>query len=273
MQKFILSEINVYPIKSLGGVSLKIAKVEKRGLQLDRRWMLVDEKMKFISQRAYPQMSLLRVEIGVNGLKISHKKDFGEIIFIPFNNSFEEEIEVKIWDDFCKAQAMAESYGRWFSKILGIKCMLVFMPDDSLRRVDPRYSSGDEIVGFADAYPFLLIGQSSLNELNSRLEKRIPMNRFRPNLVFTGGESFIEDKWEKFRIGNIEFECVKPCARCTVTTVNQDTSEVCKEPLATLSLFRKFGNQVLFGQNLIHAGEGNISIGDELEVIEEKSKV
>lgn len=273
MPKFILSEINVYPIKSLSGVSLETAKVEKRGLQLDRRWMLVDEKMNFISQRAYPQMSLIRVEIGVNGLKVSHKKYFGENIFVPFNNSFEEEIEVKIWDDLCEAKALNKNFGSWFSKILGIKCRLVFMPDDSIRKVDPKYSSGDEIVGFADAYPFLLIGQSSLNELNYKLEKPIPMNRFRPNLVFTGGESFIEDRWKKFRIGNVEFECVKPCARCTVTTVNQDTSEVGKEPLATLSLFRKFGNKVLFGQNLIHAGEGNISIGDELEVIEEKSEV
>lgn len=272
MQKFILSEINVYPIKSLGGISLKTAKVEKKGLQFDRRWMLVDDENKFISQRAHPQMSLIKVEIGVNGLKVNHKKYFGENIFIPFVNSCEEEeIEVKIWDDLCKAKALNKNYGNWFSKILGIKCKLVYMPSDTNRKVDLKFSHGNEIVSFADAYPFLLIGQSSLNELNSKLKEPVPVNRFRPNLVFTGGNPFVEDKWKKFKIADVEFECVKPCARCTVTTVNQDTAETGKEPLATLSSFRKFGNKILFGQNLIHSGEGNIKVGDELEMIEEKS--
>ena len=273
MQKFVLSEINIYPIKSLGGISLKTAKVENRGLQFDRRWMLVDDENKFISQRTYPQMSLIKVEVGTNGLKVSHKKYFGENIFIPFNNSTEEEIEVKIWDDVCTAKALNKNYGSWFSKILGINCRLVFMPDDAIRKVDSKYSHGNEIVSFADAYPFLLIGQSSLNELNSKLKEAVPMNRFRPNLVFSGGDPFIEDKWKKFRIGNVEFESVKPCARCTITTVDQDTSEIGKEPLATLSQFRKFGNKVLFGQNLIHLGEGTINIGDEFEIIEEKPEV
>ncbi len=273
MNKFILSEINIYPIKSLGGICLNSAKIEKRGLQFDRRWMLVDEDGKFISQRVYPQMSLIKSDIGVNGLKVSHKKYFGESIFIPFVNSSDEEIKVKIWDDYCKAILLDKTFANWFSKILGVKCKLVFMPDDSIRKVDPKYSSGKEIVSFADAYPFLLIGQSSLDELNSRLEKPVATNRFRPNFVFTGGDSFIEDKWKKFKMGNVEFECAKPCARCTVTTVNQVTAEVGKEPLATLSLFRKFGNKILFGQNLIHSGEGNINVGDELEVIEEKSGI
>ncbi len=270
MQKFILSEINIYPIKSLGGIILKTAMVEKRGLRLDRRWMLVDDENKFISQREYPQMALIKVEAGVNGLKVSHKKYFGESIFIPFNNHTVEEIEVKIWNDVCLAQLLNKNYGSWFSKILGIKCNLVFMPDGSIRKVDTKYSNGNEIVSFADAYPFLLIGQSSLDELNSKLSAPVPMNRFRPNLVFTGGNAFVEDKWKKFKIGDVEFECVKPCARCTITTVNQDTAEMKKEPLATLSKFRKFGNKVLFGQNLIHKGEGVIKIGDELTILEEK---
>ncbi|MCL6100716.1 MAG: MOSC domain-containing protein, partial [Bacteroidetes bacterium] len=118
--------------------------------------------------------------------------------------------------------------------------------------------------------PFLIIGQQSLNDLNSRLDEKVPMNRFRPNFVFDGGEPFDEDKWRKFKIGNVIFESVKPCSRCLVTTVNQETAEVKEEPLKTLSRYRAKDNHVYFGQNLLHEMNGVLKVGDEIEILEFK---
>lgn len=144
------------------------------------------------------------------------------------------------------------------------------MPNDTLRQVDNKYAHDKEIVGFADAYPFLLIGQSSLDELNSRLEIKLPMNRFRPNLVFSGGEPFDEDRIKSFAIGDITFYPVKPCARCIVTTIDQENAATNVEPLKTLATYRTINNKVMFGQNIIHRGSGTIKVGDELAVLEWK---
>jgi uncharacterized protein len=125
--------------------------------------------------------------------------------------------------------------------------------------------SEDKIVSFADAYPFLIIGQSSLDDLNSRMDVKLPMNRFRTNFVFTGGKPFDEDNWKDFMIGNVKFRAVKPCARCVITTTNQETAERSSEPLRTLSTFRKSGNKVLFGMNLVADTIGVVNVGDEIK--------
>ncbi len=264
MAEIILSEINVYPIKSAAGISLKNAKVGEKGLEFDRRWMLVDEKGKFISQRSYPDLSLVTVNIEKEGLTVKHKvKNYGNL-FIPFEIDEEHQKEVEIWNDKCFAVPVSNAADCWFGKVLGMPCQLVYMQENSKRMVNPKYSVGKETVGFADGFPFLLIGQSSLVNLNSKLKKPVEMNRFRPNLVFTGGEPFIEETWIEFKIGPITFYPVKPCARCVITTVDQDTAERGSEPLATLSTYRKKNNKVLFGQNLIHRGSGIINVGDAL---------
>jgi len=154
--------------------------------------------------------------------------------------------------------------------MLQIKCRLVYMPVSTFRQVDERYAEPGQITSFSDAYPFLMIGQASLDELNSRLEEAVPMDRFRPNIVFTGGEAFQEDQMQHFRINNINFYGVKPCARCQVITIDQENGITGKEPLKTLSDYRKKNNKVYFGQNLVHRGEGNISVGDEISINELK---
>ena len=268
MTEFILSEIYIYPIKSAAGVSLKKASVVEKGLELDRKWMLVDDEGKFISQRTCHELSLINVEILSDGLAVKHKtRNLGEL-FIPFEADEEFTIPVKIWNDECRAVLVGNAADCWFSKALGITCRLVFMHDNIIRPVDPQYSTGNETVGFADGFPFLLIGQSSLDNLNSKLEKHVSIKRFRPNIVFKGGEPFAEDNWRKFKIGRVTFFPVKPCARCIVTTIDQDTGEIGNEPLQTLSSFRKKNNKVLFGQNLIHEGIGKIKVGDSLNILE-----
>jgi len=264
---FILSEIFVYPIKSVSGISLNEAYIGEKGIEKDRRWMIINEEGKFLSQRTYPELSLVYVNIENDGLVVKHKYKNYDELFIPFEADEEYTRDVEIWNDKCGAVLVSNAADCWFSKVLGIPCRLVYMPDNTKRIVDPRYSDGNKTVGFADGFPFLLIGQSSLDDLNSKLELPININRFRPNLVFTGGEPFSEDLWKKFKIGSITFFPVKPCARCTIPTINQETGEKGKEPLVTLSSYRMKNNKVYFGQNLVSEGSGIIKVGDPLFVI------
>ncbi len=260
-----LSEINIYPIKSLGGISLQSAVVEERGLKYDRRWVLVDESKTFFTQRDFPEMALINVLVENNGLKLQHKVKTIEPLFVPFEFEHSVKDKVVIWDDIVIGEFYNPQIDEWFSDILGIKCRLVKMPESTMRTVDETYAK-NKIVSFADGYPFLIIGQSSLDDLNSKLEKPLPMNRFRTNFVFTGGRPFEEDNWKKFKIGNVNFEAVKPCARCVITTTDQDTAERFKEPLLTLSKFRNFNNKVLFGMNLVCESTGQIRVGDKIEL-------
>ncbi|MEJ5262862.1 MAG: MOSC N-terminal beta barrel domain-containing protein, partial [Ignavibacterium sp.] len=244
----LLSEIFIYPIKSLGGISLTEVVVEQRGLQFDRRMMLIDEHRMFITQRDYPKMALLKTKIINDELIVYHSVNKQSLtIQLRELNQSSRKIKVTIWDDECTSLIVSDEANQFFSDILKIKCSLVYMPDEEKRIVDPnkKYVTDEHIVSFADGYPFLIIGQSSLDELNRRMPKPLPMNRFRTNFVFTGGEPFEEDNWSDFLIGEIKFKAVKPCARCVITTTDQNTAERNQEPLKTLATFRRFGNKVL----------------------------
>ena len=258
-----LSEINIYPIKSLGGISLQSSVVEERGLKYDRRWVLVDESNTFFTQRDFPEMALIKVSVENNGLQLKHKTKTIEPLVVPFGFEHREKSDVVIWEDVVIGEFYNSQIDEWFSDIIGVKCHLVKMPETTKRVVDTTYAK-NKIVSFADGYPFLIIGQASLDDLNSRLEKPLPMNRFRTNFVFTGGKPFEEDTWKKFKIGNVIFQAVKPCARCVITTTDQETAERAHEPLLTLSKYRKIDNKVMFGMNLVCESTGKVSIGDKI---------
>ncbi|MGZ3764601.1 MAG: MOSC domain-containing protein [Mucilaginibacter sp.] len=261
-----VSQLYIYPIKSLGGIAVDKASVTDRGFKYDRRWMLVDQNNIFISQREIPQMALMQLQIKDDGIYVSFPTR--NLSFtIPFKPRQNEFANVSIWDDICVGQFVCDEADHWFSNMLGVTCRLVYMPDESLRITDPNYTSPGNITSFADAYPFLIIGQSSLDDLNSRLEQTLPINRFRPNIVFTGGEPFAEDLMHTLVIGGIRFYGVKLCARCPIPTIDQATAQRSKEPLKTLSRYRLKNNKVLFGQNLVHDGLGEISVGDSIDVI------
>jgi uncharacterized protein YcbX len=262
-----LSEINIFPVKSLGGISLETSVIEHRGLRNDRRWMLVDEKGKFLTQREIARMSLVKIERGNENFTASSN---GASPFeFPLMIADGEETVVVIWNSIVKALAFGNPADEWFSEILGRKCRLVFMPESSERSVNEKYAVKEtDIVNFADGYPFMLIGQASLDDLNSRLVEKLPMNRFRPNFVVSGSDAFAEDDWKKIRIGDTVFDIVKPCERCVITTIDQQTAIASKEPLRELSQYRNFNGKILFGQNLIaESYGGTISVGDEVEVI------
>lgn len=270
--EMILSEINIYPIKSLAGISVHVAHVEDRGLAFDRRWMLIDEKRQFITQREFPVMATINVAISDGRLYAQH----GGLrqLEIPAKPTSDERVTVKIWSSSVKARPYESDVNRWFSEILGTPCRLVLMPEETKRKVNPLYAVRrfQDTVSFADGYPFLLIGESSLADLNSRLETPLPMNRFRPNLVVSGGEAFAEDRWKKIRVGETTFHVVKPCARCVITTVDQTRGEKDgNEPLKTLATYRNKNGKVLFGQNLIaETAGGTIRVGDVIDVLERR---
>ncbi|MFZ1720693.1 MAG: MOSC N-terminal beta barrel domain-containing protein [Candidatus Moraniibacteriota bacterium] len=263
MSQLILSEIYIYPIKSLGGISVDSAIAEARGLKYDRRFLLVDENAMFMTQRDFPQLALLKLSFSENGFEVLNIKDNSHLI-LPFESDSNKNISVTIWNDVCKAVKLGKDFDDWFSNAVGKKCSLVYMPDDEKRIVEKKYINDEHIVSFADAYPFLIIGQSSLDDLNARLDIPIPMNRFRTNFVFTGGKPYEEDGWKDFKIGKAEFKAVKPCARCVITTTDQQTANRCDEPLKTLSTYRKLNNKVMFGMNVICEEPSIISVNDSI---------
>jgi uncharacterized protein len=264
MALLILSEIWIYPIKSLGGIRLASAKVMPKGLRYDRRWMLIDEAGKFITQRIHSKMAFFKLSLSDGEFTINFT---GDKIHLPVNPLLSKNpVSATVWDDTVVVYEVLGKYSQWFSERLGINCRLVYFPEESQRLVDEKYRVENDQVSLADGYPFLIIGQRSLDDLNNRLENPVPMNRFRPNFVFTGGQPFEEDTWRNFRIGGNRFSGVKPCSRCVLTTVNQETAEKGTEPLATLTTYRKMNNKIYFGQNLLAIDYNEIYEGDKIEM-------
>lgn len=266
-----ISEIWIYPIKSLGGIRLQEAVLTERGLQWDRRWMLLDEQGQFMTQRQITKMSMLEVSLMNDYLEVRHKRKNLSPLKIPFfTENTPEVIEAPIWDDYSTACFLNKESDDWFSEALEQNCRLVFMPEEGRRTTTGKTSGRIQKVSFADAYPILMIGQSSLDDLNSRLTTGVPMHRFRPNLVFSGGIPFEEDEWHAFTINKIPFWAEKPCSRCVLTTIDQQTGEKGKEPLATLAKYRNANGKIMFGQNLLFESGGLVKVGDPVEVISYK---
>ncbi len=264
---FTVAALYIYPVKSLGGFSVTTAEVTEKGFKHDRRWMLVDTAGKFFTQRELPSMALLQTAINNEGLYVYHKNDPDINITIPFLSAPASIKKVQVWDDICDAWCYGnDEMNGWFSEMLGTTCELVYMPDDTKRMVDPGFAKDGETTSFSDGYPFLIIGQSSLDELNSKLTAPLAINRFRPNIVFTAWEPHIEDSWKHFSINGINFFGVKTCGRCVVTTIDQQTAVAGKEPLRTLASYRTVDNKIKFGMNLLHKGEGTVSVGQEIIV-------
>ncbi len=267
-----IEALTIYPVKSLRGISLRTAKVTKRGLEHDRRWMITDSNFNFITQRTHPVLALIEVKIQGDTLQFNYSKGHPSSIEVPaFPLRKGPLVEATVFDKKCKALPVSKVADEWFSSILEGEYRLVYMPEESKRLVKPEY---DAIVSFADGYPILLAGAASLADLNAKLEQPVPMNRFRPNIVISGEASFGEDHWEYFTINGLSFWGVKPCSRCLMTTVDQSKGvKSGAEPLKTLSTYRKVDNKVKFGLNVVWEhlkwdGEGDavLGVGDEIVV-------
>ncbi|MCM0060441.1 MAG: MOSC domain-containing protein [Algoriphagus sp.] len=266
-QRIFVQNLYLYPIKSLGGIAVQEALVEERGFQYDRRWMLVDQSGEFLTQRQHPQLALLQVALGESELSVFSKVDPSQQISFDLEMNSGKEMQVKVWGDAVAALQVAPKVSAWFADFLGMDVELVVMPESSHRKLDHRYAVRSESVSFADGMPYLIIGQASLDELNGRLADPVGMDRFRPNLVFSGGEPYAEDQFKQLQIGELEFQVVKPCARCVMITVDQEKGTKGKEPLATLATYRSQGSNVYFGQNAVALTQGIVRVGDPIQTL------
>jgi uncharacterized protein len=269
---YTLSNIYIYPIKSLGGFSTKQAIVTDRGLQYDRRWMLIDANGVFMTQREYHQMALIQVGISADEkhLIVSHKTQIIEPLHIPIytDEHFVGHPSIKsvIWDDDVEGFEVSTEVNSWFSEVLGQSCRLIYMADIQRRLVDTDYAIHQDITSFSDGFPVLIIGEESLNYLNQQVAETIEMERFRPNLVFSGGFPHDEDHWQRFDIGAVRLYGAKPCARCVLTTIDPATGKKGTEPLKTLATYRRRNNKIMFGQNVLIVSQGLIKVNSPITI-------
>jgi len=261
-----VSALRIYPVKSLAGIELSEARLTARGLERDRRFMLVDREGAFLTQREHPRLATVWTELAGDELRLA-APDAGEVA-VPAEPQDGEPLAVRVWNSHCRAIAPSPEADRWLSAALGLDCRLVFMPESTRRDVNPDYAGPGSIVSFADGYPVLVTAEASLAELNGRLARPLPMNRFRPNVVIAGAEAWAEDGWKALATGDARLLLVKPCGRCQVTTTDQATGEVTgPEPLATLSTYREseeFG--IRFGVNAVPASPGVLRVGEAVSV-------
>lgn len=264
-KKPILSRLYIYPVKSCGGISVESARLDTWGLEYDRNWLVVNADNRFLTQREFPRMALVETALEPDALRLTAPEM--SALRLSLSDKFGESVDVTIWGDRCQAVDQGEETAEWFSTFLGAACRLVRMGESFNRPVDLNYAPEAAQVNFADGYPSLIISEASLADLNERCLEALPMNRFRPNMVVSGCEPYAEDSWQTMRIGEVTFHVVKPCQRCIITTVDQKTGSVAgREPLKTLATYRRVKGGVIFGQNLIHTGPGEVRLGDVIEV-------
>lgn len=258
-----LTGLNVYPVKSCAGLAVDAWEVDDLGFRYDRRWMLVTPRGQFLTQREYPGLAPVRPLIRPPHL-VLNAAGHPELV-TPLAPMGGRPVATRVWDDPLSVVAPDPGADAWFSDVLGTECVLVYFPESTIREVNRDYAPRGGRTGFSDGFPFLLIGEASLADLNARLAAPLPINRFRPNLVVSGADPFAEDAWRSIRIGGIPMEVVKPCARCITTTTDQATGRRNgDEPLKTLATFRRQNNKVMFGQNVVHYGTGVLRMGDEV---------
>src|SRR6188474_374249 len=261
-----ISALIHYPIKACRGFEVDSANVERMGLQNDRRMMVVTLTGKFLTQREHPRLALVTPNLN-DGILTLSAPSYDSIQFGTQTSG--TSYPVSIWKSKgVQAIDQGDEAAQWFSDWLGAPVRLVHIADGYKRLVNEKYTvNADDHTGFSDGYPILLTSEEGLQDLNTHLESPVPMNRFRPNIVVKGGDAFVEDTWNRIRLGDVELAVVKPCARCVVTTIDKDTLEKSKEPLKTLEKYRRHKLGAIFGQNVIPLNEGRLQLGMSVEVL------
>ncbi|MFI5757197.1 MOSC domain-containing protein [Streptomyces sp. NPDC051569] len=279
----VLHALRVYPVKSMAGSAPDSAAVEPWGLKGDRRWTLIDETGKAVTQRQQPRLALARAEpLPDGGIRLSAPGTEPLTVSVPGSGGVPGTGGTVVADIFgTKIESVLAGHGTrdvhdWISGYLGVEVRLAHLDDPAIRRpIDPFYARPGETVSFADGFPLLVTTLASLDALNSLIaqgdhpdEGPLPMDRFRPNLVVAGAAPWEEDDWRRVAVGEVTFRVAKACGRCVITTTDQRTGERGKEPLRTLGRYRRFGGQLIFGQNLVPEGTGTVRVGDPVTVLE-----
>lgn len=264
-----IKALNIYPVKSCRGIALQSSLVTPTGFEFDRQWMIVGNDYRFVTQREEPRLALIETELTADSL-VLRAPQMSELR-VPIDADG-QRVQATCWRDVCAAIDMGDAAAAWLTRYLG--------KDKRLVRFDPLHKrvSSPEWTGelesssqFSDAFAWLVLSQSSLDDLNGRLTHPLPMNRFRPNIVLEGTEAFDEDRIHELSTNAVRWRLVKPCTRCAITTTDQATAErVSDEPLRTLKSYR-FSRElkgVLFGQNaiLVQGDGATVKVGDRLEV-------
>jgi uncharacterized protein len=277
----ILTELNLYPVKSCGGIALREATLTRAGLMsehiYDREWMVVDPQGEFLTQRDHPRMALIKPRIKADTLELRAPGMLG--LAIPLDLPDPEQaptMVVRVWDDTVKAYDCGEMTATWFSNFLGTPCRLVRFHPHARRTANVQWTDGIEAPTlFSDGYPILVISEESLADLNQKLVAQgraaLPMNRFRPSIVVNGVGAFEEDYTESFRIGTACLKPVKPCPRCPIPSIDQATGEIGPDPLDILQTYRanpKVDGGITFGMNaiLLEGEEQLVRVGQEVTV-------
>ncbi|MCX4572758.1 MOSC domain-containing protein [Streptomyces sp. NBC_01571] len=269
-----LHSIHVHPVKSFRGQSPRDALVEPWGLAGDRRWALIDDGGKVVTQRQQPRLARAAAELVPGGVRLSAPDRAPLSVPVPEPKAA-DRATLDLFGDKVEAVLAGPAAHVWCSEYLGSETRLVHLDDPATRRpVDPEYGRPGETVSFADGYPLLLTTLASLDALNSLIaqgdhahEGPLPMDRFRPNVVVSGTTAWSEDAWTRVTIGEVAFRVAKMCGRCVVTTTDQDTAERGREPLRTLGRHRRFGSRLIFGQNLVPESTGIVRVGDPVRVV------
>lgn len=259
-----VKKLMVYPLKSARGVRLERMELTERGPALDRRWMVVEADGTFVSQRSDPALATVAISLVQNGIEASWG---GNRVVLSAMNDAPADRVVTVWDDTVRATDVGDEAAEAFGELLGREVRVVYASKGTDREANRKWAGAEHPIGFPDGFPFLITSNSSLRDLEDRANRSIEMDRFRANIVVDGSEAWDEDEWAELDIGGAPFRLVKPCSRCTITTLDQRTgSKLGKEPLKTLGTFRKWDGGVMFGWNAVGPRTGEISVGDSVTI-------
>lgn len=275
-----VTDLVIYPIKSCSGIKISKAVVTRKGLQYDRIFVIVDAKNNFISQRQHPKMAQIKTDIDFASktLRISGKNM--PPMFLGLEEPDVGEVRtVRVWGDSIEGTDMGDDAAAWVTKFIGVPARIVRFVDSFVRKTDPEFAPNGQS-SFADGFPFLIASQASLQAVNDKLDTKIPMDNFRPNIIVDGKQPFEEDTWKSVEIHNMKYSVCKPCSRCKMPNVDQTTGVMdadlrVSEALKTFRTGKQLGlretwkNNVYFGQNLDHEGkEGEIRVGDDVFLLQ-----
>lgn len=265
-----ITQIVIFPIKSLGPVALQEVDVDALGLCGDRRFMLVSDSGQFITQRTRPDLTRFELKLYGDDYLIRDKITQTHRVLSP-NPALGDWVDVTLWDDQIHVREVMDGISSWFSTLLQESVRLVQIQSDSPREIDTKYhTEGSKQSSFADSLPILIASEASYQAVEQKLGHAFDWMRFRANVIVSGVEAFEEDTWSDFTMGPVQLLGAKPCARCQLVNVEPSTGEVGKSVLTTLSTFRQVNHKVYFGQQAVPVVLGKLAVGDEIHVAKRK---
>ena len=262
-----ISQLAVYPLKSAAAIAIEQVALSPFGLQWDRRWLLIDEEGKFVTQRQYPSMALIQVQVIDDVLQVN-APNMPKLIAVPHQPY---QVTASVWQDTVLALTVSEDADAWFSQFLGFAVRLVFFPDTSQRTVDQTWAGEGHQTAFSDGFPLLVISQATLDDISQRWGKGLDWRRFRPNMIVSGDFApYSEDTWQTLTIGDTKLALVKPCSRCIIPSINPQTAAKDSGFNRMLNYRRQEDGKIYVGQNAIishSTADARLSIGQTVQIV------